>query len=221
MPALRRLARSAETSLATPLDRQTRPTVVAVESEAYDDETGERQPPMGFVVDEGRGSLPYHLVHGEALVAAAAWAMGEAGVDLVDVTVPWYVVADLGRPLVLHDPLCPMTPPEFIDECVQVAVARDVVTVGVRPVTDTVKEVADGRLGRTVDREGLVALCSPVVLPARVVADLPARPGSDFVELVVGLRTSYDVVLVDAPPAARRVGSDEDLLVLEALTEPR
>ena len=49
---------------------------------------------MGFVVDEDRGSLPYRLIHGEALVAAAAWAMGEAGVDLVDVTVPWHVIAE-------------------------------------------------------------------------------------------------------------------------------
>src|SRR5436190_7040123 len=197
------------------------PTVVAVDPEAYDDETGEPQRPMGFVVDEDRGSLPYRLVHGEALVAAAAWAMGEAGVDLVDVTVPWSVVTELGRPLVLHDPLCPMTPPAFIAECVRTAVARDVVAVGVRPVTDTVKQVADGRLGQTVDRDGLVAVCVPVVLPARVVAALQAPPARDFVELVAGLRSSYDVVLVDAPPSAMRAASDEDLRVLEALTEPR
>ena len=64
-------------------------------------------------------------------------------------------------------------------------------------------------------------MCSPVVLPARVVAALGGRPATDFVELVAGLRSSYDVVLVDAPPTARRVASDEDLRVLEALTEPR
>ncbi|MDZ5621276.1 hypothetical protein [Nocardioides bizhenqiangii] len=192
-----------------------------MEPEAYDDEAGEPQRPMGFVVDEERGSLPYRLIHGEALVAAAAWAMGEAGVDLVDVTVPWHVVADLGRALVLHDPLCPMTPPDFITECARVAVARDAVVVGVRPVTDTVKEVEDGRLGRTVDRDGMVAVCSPVVLPARVVAALPSRPPSDFVELVAGLRSSYEVVMLDAPPGAGRVASDEDVRVLEALTDPR
>jgi len=192
-----------------------------VESEAYDDEAGEPVRPMGFVVDEDRGSLPYRLIHDEALVAAAAWAMGEAGVDLVDVTVPWHVITDLGRPLVLHDPLCPMTPPAFIAQCVQVAVARDVVTVGVRPVSDTVKQVADGRLGQTIDRDGLAMVCAPIVLPARVVAEIQDRPTGDFVELVTGLRASYEVVLVDAPPGARRVASDEDIRVLEALTEPR
>ncbi len=196
-------------------------TVVAVESEAYDDEAGEPQRPMGFVVDEDRGSLPYRLIHDEALVAAAAWAMGEADVDLVDVTVPWHVLADLGRPLVLHDPLCPMTPPAFIAECARTAVAQDAVVAAVRPVTDTVKRVEDGRLGQTVDRDALVAVCSPLVLPARVVAALPGRPRTDFVELVADLRSTYDVLLVDAPPTARRVASDEDLRVLEALTEPR
>lgn len=195
--------------------------MVAVESEAYDDEAGEPERPMGLVVDEDRGSLPYRLVHGEALVAAAAWAMGEAEVDLVDVTVPWHVMADLRRALVLHDPLCPMTPPEFIADCARTATARDAVVVGVRPVTDTVKQVADGRLGQTIDRDGLVAVCSPIVLPASVVAALPGRPTSDFVELVTSLRPSYEIVLVDAPPTARRVASDEDIRVLEALTDPR
>lgn len=192
-----------------------------MEPEPYDAETAEAARPMGFVVDEDRGSLPYHLIHGEGLVAAAAWSMGEAGVDLVDVTVTWNVMADLGRALVLHDPLCPMTPPAFIAECVRVASARNAVTVGVQPVTDTVKEVADGRLGRTVDRDGLMAVCSPVVLPAQVVAALDGLPTTDFVTLVAGLRSSYEVVLVDAPPAARRVASDEDLRVLEALTDQR
>ena len=131
------------------------------------------------------------------------------------------VVADLGLPLVLHDPLCPMTPPDFLASCTRVAVGRDTVVVGVRPVTDTVKRVTDERLGETVDRDGLAAVCSPVVLPPKVVADLTGLPATDFVELVGWLRERYDVALVDAPPAARRVASEEDLRVLEALTDPR
>lgn len=192
-----------------------------MDAHPYDPETDEPLRAVGFVVDEDRGSLPYRLVHGEALVAAAAWAMGEAGVDLVDVTVPWHVVADLGRPVVLHDPLCPLTPPDFIASCVRVAVARDAAVVGVRPVTDTVKEVADGRLGATVDRDDLAAVCSPVVLPPRVVAGLEGRPTTDFVALVDQLRSRGGVVLLEAPAAARRADTDEDLRVLEALTEPR
>ena len=192
-----------------------------MESEAYDEEAGEPQRPMGFVVDEDRGSLPYRLIHGEALVAAAAWAMGEAGVDLVDITVPWHVIAEIGRPLVLHDPLCPMTPPDFIAECVQVAVARDVVVVGVRPVSDTVKQVADGRLGQTVDRDGLVMVCAPIVLPARVVAALRRPADQRLRRAGCWLRSIVRRGAGGCPAIARRVASDEDIRVLEALTEPR
>ena len=177
-------------------------------------------PASGIVVDEDRGHLPYRLVHGEALVAAAAWAAGAAGVDLLDQTTPWEVAADRGTPVLLHDALCPMTPPDFLARCVEIADARDVVVVGVRPVTDTVKELHDGRLGATVDRDRLVSVCSPIVLPARVVAEIDGLPTRDFGALLAWLRSAYDVEMVEAPAAARRVASDDDIRLLEALTGP-
>lgn len=189
-------------------------------------------PAAGTVVEAGRGALPFHLIHGESLVATAAWAAGEAGIDLVDLTVDWSVVAERGDALVLHDPLCPMTPPAFLAACADAAAVEDRVVVGVRPVTDTVKEVAAGpggeELGVTVDRDGLVMVCSPVVLPPSVVEDLLGQgadlPTTDFVALVALLRERYGedrVALVEAPPEARRVGSDDDIAVLQALTDPR
>ena len=90
--------------------------------------------------------------------------------------------------------------------------------VGVRPVTDTVKVVDDGVVGETLDRDRLVTIVSPVVLPPAVVAALDGLPTTDFVALVAGLRRRYPVELVEAPATARRVGSEEDLRVLEALT---
>ncbi|MDQ6522816.1 2-C-methyl-D-erythritol 4-phosphate cytidylyltransferase [Nocardioides sp. LHD-245] len=196
------------------------------------DVVGIATPVAGIVVEEGRGALPFHLIHGESLVAAAAWAAGEAGVDLLDQTVPWDLVVELEQPLLLHDPLCPMTPPAFLRRCAERAAVEDRILVGVRPVTDTVKEEhaeSDGgrSLGSTVDRDGLVAVCSPVVLPPSVVADLLGDgrlPATDFVALVAALRERYGadrVVLVEAPPTARRIGSEADLAVLEALTDPR
>lgn len=197
------------------------------------DVVGISAPVAGIVVEEGRGALPFHLIHGESLVAAAAWAAGEAGIDLLDQTVPWDLVVELEQPLLLHDPLCPMTPPDFLRRCAERAGVEDRILVGVRPVTDTVKEervAPDGgrSLGATVDRDGLVEVCSPVVLPASVVADLLGDggrlPATAFVALVAALRERYGadrVELVEAPPAARRVGSEADLQVLEALTDPR
>jgi 2-C-methyl-D-erythritol 4-phosphate cytidylyltransferase len=175
-------------------------------------------PALGAVLEQDRGSLPFALIHGEALVVAAVWSLGEAGATPVDTGTPWSTLAEAGEPLVLHDSLCPMTPPEFIAACLARAREHACVVVGVRPVTDTVKEVEDGLVGATVDRDSLVSVASPVVLPAEVVSALDALPSSDFPALVTALRRRFPVELVQAPPTARRVASVDDVRVLEALT---
>ena len=111
-----------------------------------------------------------------------------------------------------------MTPPAFVADCVARALERACVVVGVRPVTDTVKVVEDGLVGATVDRDALVSVASPVVLPPDVVAALDGLPSTDLVALVAALRRRFPVELVQAPPSARRVGSLDDVAVLEALT---
>jgi 2-C-methyl-D-erythritol 4-phosphate cytidylyltransferase len=176
---------------------------------------------LGTVVETGRGSLPFALVHGEPLVAAAAWAMGEAGVHLVDLGTGWDAIEEFGAPFVLHDALCPLTPAAFLASCVAHAEESAAVTVGVRPVTDTVKELADGRVGTTIDRAGLLQVVSPIVLPTAVVAALDGLPTKDFAELVATLAERFPVETLEAPAEARRVADDADLKVLEALTAPR
>ena len=143
------------------------------------------------VVDEDRGSLPFALIHGEALVACAAWALGEAGVTAVDLGTPWAALVDADEPFVLHDALCPMTPAGFIAACVTSArsTPRRVV-VGVRPVTDTVKRV-DGRhrRRRTVDRDGLRRRRLAGRAAARRGRAPSTRcPTPDFAALVAALR---------------------------------
>ena len=177
---------------------------------------------LGVVLDEDRGNLPYVLIHGEALVACAAWALGEAGVDLVDATVSWQGIVESGEDLVLHDALCPMTPPDFLADCVRRAVAEDAVVAGVLPVTDTVKDVVE-RAGVTLvasthDRERLRRLASPLVLPASVVARLDDWPDEDLLRAVADLRSRTSVLFVDAPASATRVTSAADVARLEALT---
>jgi 2-C-methyl-D-erythritol 4-phosphate cytidylyltransferase len=172
------------------------------------------------VVEADRGSLPFALVHGESLVATAAWALGEAGVFVVDLGTGWEAVTDAGVPFVLHDALCPMTPPEFLVACVEHALERSAVTVGIRPVTDTVKELREGLVGDTVDRTALLQVVSPVVLPPAVVAALDGVPPGDFAELVAALAERFPVETLEAPAQARRVADEADLRVLEALTTP-
>lgn len=176
------------------------------------------RPAVGLVLDADRGSLPYAAIHGESLVACAAWALGQAEVGHVDAVVPWAELREAGRTLVLHDSLCPMTPPEFIADCVAACEEQDTVVVAVRPVTDTVKVIRDGVVGETVDRDGLLALASPVVIPEAVVAQLEAAPVGELTQLVAGLAQRFSVVTVEAPPAARRVASLDDVRLLEALT---
>jgi 2-C-methyl-D-erythritol 4-phosphate cytidylyltransferase len=182
----------------------------------------ERPPPLGVVLERDRGSLPFVLLHGEALVTCAAWAMGEAGVRLLDLGTPWEDVVESGAPLVWHDSLCPMTPPEFVRDCVTRALADEVVVAGVLLVTDTVKEIVDGPegpvVGATLDRDDLVAVVSPVVIPPSVLATLSGWPSTDLVSAVTDLRRAGTVVLLEAPVAARRVASEDDVRALEALT---
>jgi len=181
----------------------------------YDDDSDRA---VGWVPLDGRGSTPFALLHGESLVAVASWALGEAGVELLDFTVGWADVQGLGAALVVHDPLCPGTPATFLAEAVSAAVDRDVVVVGIRPVTDTVKTVEGGVLGETVDRAELRAVTSPVVLPASVVATLAGPPPvGDLADLVAFLRAGHDVLFLEAPPAGRRIVDESDLRLVEAL----
>jgi len=185
---------------------------------SYDVFEDELPPALGIVLDEHRGSLPYALIHGEALVACAAWALGEAGVTPLDAGINWASVRGAGVPLVLHDSLCPMTPVGFIAACLRRALDEDAVVVATRPVTDTIKVLTDGLVGDTVDRDGLTSVVSPVVLPPSVVSALVDQPSTDLVELVAELARSHRLVLVEAPASARRVSSVDDLQLLEALT---
>jgi 2-C-methyl-D-erythritol 4-phosphate cytidylyltransferase len=177
---------------------------------------------LGAVLEEGRGSLPFALLHGEPLVGCAAWAMGEAGIALLDLTTPWDDVRRGDAALVWHDALCPMTPPDFLAACVRRAVADGAVVAGVLPVTDTVKEIVESSegpvVGATYDREALWRLASPLVLPAAVVAGLDDWPPNDLGRALGELRSRHEVAWERAPASARRVRHRGDLMVLEALT---
>jgi 2-C-methyl-D-erythritol 4-phosphate cytidylyltransferase len=85
-------------------------------------------------------------------------------------------------------------------------------------VTDTVKQAEDGYVGETIDRDGLVVVTSPVVLPPEVVASLDGLPSDDFAALAGALAARFPVVTLEAPPEGRRVASLDDVRLLEALT---
>lgn len=174
--------------------------------------------PWGWVPTAGRGSLPFALVHGESLVAAASWAVGEAGASLFDASVGWDQLRATGRPLLIHDPLCPLTPAAFLAEAVALSAERRAVVVGFRPVTDTVKHRDGDALGATLDRDGLRQVASPVVIPAAVLAAMEDPGERGLAGLVEELSQRAPVLWVQAPALAGRVRSPGDLPVLEALS---
>ena len=184
----------------------------------------EMPPVLGMVLEAGRGSLPYALVHGEPLVRVAVLALEEAGIEPLDPDTDWDEVLarmDEAEALVLHDALCPLTPPELLVRCAVRAAGGDAAVVAYHPVTDTLKRVTDGVVGATVDRDGLRALASPVVLPAAVVRRLPSRPDPDLAAAVAALaEAGVPLEWVEAPAQARRVASTDDLALLEAQSRP-
>jgi 2-C-methyl-D-erythritol 4-phosphate cytidylyltransferase len=182
----------------------------------------DEQTALGVVPLAGRGSLPFSLVHGESLVAAATWALDKAEIEVFDHGITFEQLREAGRTLVVHDPLCPLTPPSFLVDTVAESEASGAVVVGVRPVTDTVKEydgaTTSGRLGATHPREELMCVASPVVLPPAVVAALDEPDVTDLAVWVAALAERFPVRFLPAPALARRIGSGDDLVVLEALS---
>lgn len=159
---------------------------------------GREEEALVVVPTEGRGSMPFALLQGESLVAVASWAAGDAGLELLDFTASWDQVVSRGLPLLVHDPLCPGTPGEFLLEAVRRAGETGSVVLGVRPGVD-----------------GKDAPASPVVLPAVVVAALPGWPDlTDLAGLVDRLGDLAPVEVLLAPEQARRVRSEEDVAAL-------
>ncbi|MCW2753593.1 MAG: hypothetical protein JWQ32_1004 [Marmoricola sp.] len=187
-------------------------------SGAVDDEPDQDVAALGWVPLEGRGSLPFALVHGESLVAAASWAVGEAGVQLYDASVSWAQVRGSGRTLLVHDPLCPLAPADFLADAARIATATGQVVVGFRPVTDTIKELRGEVFGVTVDRDGLRSVATPVVIPAAVLAGLDDPGPADLPTLVAQLAAAGPVHWLEAPSLARRIHDLEELALLEALS---
>lgn len=196
------------------------------------------RPVLGLVVDTGRGVARMRL-HGRTLVAHAFEAL--AAVPGVQARVvgggdgrargpaadePWRPWADDG--LVLHDPGCPLLGAETITRCLQALREGPpaTVVVGVRPVTDTIKEVVDGAVVHTIDRAALAALAAPVVIGRELLDPLSARfpragDLADLAHVVQTLTTMGTVVPLEVPSSARRVGDEFDVELLECLHELR
>ena len=133
-----------------------------------------------------------------------------------------------GRAAVLHDPRCPLLDPADLRRVVAAGLAGP--AAGARSVTDTVKTVGPASLGHqvtgTVDRETYREICSPLVLPAYVVAALGEKDPygwwlDDLWVIAERVRRSHGLDLVSLPASATRVDDEPALLLLECVDEVR
>lgn len=178
---------------------------------------------------EGRGSLPFALLHGHSLLHHALENLRKLGP--VHVTVDPDHVADV-RNLVrrerrvtvslvddfwavprdrvlIHDCLCPLAPADFLGTVADAGIA----TVAVRPVTDTLKVVEDDTIGGTIDRDNFCIVTSPTLL-----LDVAERPPTeDPAALVTWMRERGEVALIRAPQLARRASDASSVSVMESV----
>jgi 2-C-methyl-D-erythritol 4-phosphate cytidylyltransferase len=127
------------------------------------------------------------------------------------------------RHLVVHDPLCPLAPADLLTSLIERAIASATSVAAVRPVTDTVKTAAKGRITGTIDRNGLVVVASPLVIAADVMAgaavDDDAPPLEDLARTVGWLRARGPLETMNAPSVARRVDDESSVYLLECVDE--
>ncbi|HET7431492.1 MAG TPA: 2-C-methyl-D-erythritol 4-phosphate cytidylyltransferase [Nocardioides sp.] len=206
------------------------------------------EPSVSAVVPlEGRGPLVYEVLHGRPLyvtavrhvldVAPDAVVLVSAGqrarvvedlaaaglrAPVLDAEQWWAsLAAGAARALLVHDPLCPLAPPDLMARvCGQDAGTS---VAAVRPVTDTVKVAEAGRITGTIDRQTLAAVASPLLVAAPVLARALAAgdrpPLDDVARLVAWMRERGPVELLTAPAIARRVDDVGAVHLLEAVDE--
>ena len=190
----------------------------------------------------GRGALPFTTLHSLPLYRHALAALPQSAPDLVvdpghgqssavdrDLLPPgvrlltpdeWWAELAPG-PVLLHDALCPLAPPDFLASMAARAVEHpEASAAAVRPVTDTLKTVLGDQIEGTIDRDRIATVVSPVVLAAAMLAALDGPPPfEDFAAIVALAREHGPVELVRAPSVARRVADESSVHLLESVVE--
>lgn len=122
---------------------------------------------------------------------------------------------------VVHDAARPLVTPALVRRCLDALEDGVDGAIAAAPVTDTVKEVDDGRVARTLDRSRLWAVQTPQVFRAEVLRralDVSAEALSDATDDAVLVEAAGGtVVVVEAPPKNIKITSPQDLRVAETL----
>ncbi|HVE68949.1 MAG TPA: 2-C-methyl-D-erythritol 4-phosphate cytidylyltransferase, partial [Solirubrobacteraceae bacterium] len=130
------------------------------------------------------------------------------------------LTASRGDPVVVHDAARPLVTAETIRVALDGLEGHEAVVVAT-PVTDTIKEVAQGTVVRTVPREGLWAAQTPQVLRrAALERGLAAATGSETDDVAL-VEAEGRVRVIEGPPENFKVTTPADLAAAEALLRCR
>ena len=122
----------------------------------------------------------------------------------------------------IQDSVRPFTPPHLIEECINQA-RRFGAAVSACTCRDTVKQVKDSRIVRTLDRKALYLVQTPQTFRADLIrlahekANEDGFIGTDDAALVE--RLGYPVTIVESSPYNLKITVTEDLAAAEALAE--
>ncbi len=128
------------------------------------------------------------------------------------------------RLVVVHDGARPFVTPELINKAVKAQKGEEGVVVAV-PVVNTVKEVEQGQVIKTVDRQRLWQVQTPQVFPFEVIREAYEKAedlgwqGTDDAALVE--RLGYPVKIVEGSFENIKITNPVDLILAEALIKKR
>ena len=129
-----------------------------------------------------------------------------------------------GDVVVVHDAARPLVTPELVSACLEALGDADA-AIAATPVTDTIKECADGRVVRTLDRSRLWAVQTPQVFRRAALqraldqGDDAIGAATDDASLVEAMGGTVRVV--PAPRDNLKVTTELDLRVAELLLGER
>lgn len=117
----------------------------------------------------------------------------------------------------VHDAARPLCPPELFERVVSAARTTGAATSAV-PCVDTIKEIADGHVVRTVPREALVVVQTPQAFRRDVLRAAQASSSEDASdECLLVERCGGEIAVVEGDPENRKVTVAADIAWLRAV----
>jgi 2-C-methyl-D-erythritol 4-phosphate cytidylyltransferase len=156
-------------------------------------------------------------------VTAPAGTIGVVGGEHRSLSVKAALRAAAGDPVVVHDAARPLVTPELVERCLAELGEADA-AIAAAPVTDTIKQVRDGEVVRTLKRDTLWAVQTPQVFRRAALERALEQPA----DMIIGATDEAMLVeafgtvrIVEAPRENLKVTTPLDLRLAALLLDER